>query len=215
MKKLNSRTKNIIIAACLVLLVGFVGIAAVAQSVRTKKNSQSLTDTLPLGETPEPSTYPLSSATPLPLITFPNLGETPKPSTTPKVNASQCEYLQADPTSGVAPLEVKLSASGIAVIGSNREYEFDFGDGVSVKQATTSVTHTYKGAKVYTASLRVRDNEGKLVNLGFTDCQRTITVRNSSDVKTLPKTGPSTIVLALLAPITLVGVYLIKRFRLV
>jgi PKD repeat protein len=66
----------------------------------------------------------------------------------------------ATPASGPAPLAVSLSSTGsVDPDGTIASYDWDFGDS-SPHASTGSATHTYTAAGVYTATLKVTDDNG-------------------------------------------------------
>jgi glucose/arabinose dehydrogenase len=66
--------------------------------------------------------------------------------------------LSANPSSGVAPLNVTFSAQGSSGTAPLK-YDWNFGDGTVITNTTTVTrTHTYTASGVYTATLVVRDN---------------------------------------------------------
>ena len=71
--------------------------------------------------------------------------------------------IQADVTSGPAPLTVQFDGSTSADpdLGDTLTYIWNFGDGTPATETTTATTsHVYATAGTYTASLTVRDNHG-------------------------------------------------------
>ncbi len=70
--------------------------------------------------------------------------------------------ITASPTSGIAPLEVTMSA---AVAGGDAPltYEWDFGDGATLADAL-GATHTYSTPGDYTLTFTVTDNDGDRVS---------------------------------------------------
>ena len=76
-------------------------------------------------------------------------------------NPPTCNYLNASPTSGNAPLTISFTGNGSDSDGSIVEYEFDFGDGSpKVYSSTAGATHTYNAVSTYCAKLRVKDDDG-------------------------------------------------------
>jgi PKD repeat protein len=78
--------------------------------------------------------------------------EEPQEPGTPTVEAF------ADPTSGTAPLEVFLSATGLDPDGGELAYRWTFSDGGSA--LGDSLERTYTSAGTYTATVEVTDDEG-------------------------------------------------------
>ena len=75
-------------------------------------------------------------------------------------NVEPTAVLEADPTSGDAPLLVTLDASGsFDPEGDDLTYLWTFGDGTTETTTTPIVTHTYAQGS-WTATLRVRDPQG-------------------------------------------------------
>jgi PKD repeat protein len=71
--------------------------------------------------------------------------------------------LTATPSSGLAPLQVSLDASGSTDTDTSPvdTYRFDFGDGATTAATTGAiVAHTYAAAGVYTAKVTVTDTAG-------------------------------------------------------
>jgi PKD repeat protein len=83
-----------------------------------------------------------------------------------RVNAPPTAQLFATPLQGNAPLTVNFDASGSSDSdGKIASYTFDFNDGSSaVTQASPSISHIYKTAGNYTATLRVTDTQGAVSN---------------------------------------------------
>ena len=73
-------------------------------------------------------------------------------------NESPTADISANPTNGLAPLNVAFTGSGTDSDGNVVSYAWSFGDGaVSTVQ---NPTHTYNNAGHYTATLTVTDNKG-------------------------------------------------------
>jgi PKD repeat protein len=67
--------------------------------------------------------------------------------------------INANPTSGKAPLTVTFDASGsYDPDGNITSYSWDFGDGS--QGSGTQISHTYSAARTYAVTLTVRDNQG-------------------------------------------------------
>src|SRR6185503_1966220 len=81
--------------------------------------------------------------------------------TSPPANQAPVARLAASPSSGTAPLAVRLDASASSdADGSIVSYRFDFGDGTSAGPQSSSVAnHTY-AAGSWTARVTVTDNQG-------------------------------------------------------
>jgi PKD repeat protein len=80
-----------------------------------------------------------------------------------RINSAPVAALTATPTSGTTPLAVSFDASGSSdpdVGDSIVSYRFDFGDGAVVTQSSSSASHTYTSAGIYTASVVVTDTNG-------------------------------------------------------
>src|SRR6185369_7072903 len=79
----------------------------------------------------------------------------------PPANQAPVARLTASPSSGTAPLAVRLDASASSdADGSIVSYRFDFGDGTSAGPQSSSVAnHTY-AAGSWTARVTVTDNQG-------------------------------------------------------
>jgi uncharacterized repeat protein (TIGR01451 family) len=79
-------------------------------------------------------------------------------------NAAPSAVLSASPTSGLAPLTVNLDGSRSSDADSAdtiTSYTFRFGDGSTpVTQSSPTVSHTYRDAGTYHASLTVTDSRG-------------------------------------------------------
>lgn len=86
-----------------------------------------------------------------------NVGSGPPPGDDPVAD------LQANPTTGDAPLLVDFDASGSTDDGTIEKYEFDFGDGGGWEDygTTDNAQYTYNSDGTYTARLRVTDDDGK------------------------------------------------------
>jgi hypothetical protein len=98
-------------------------------------------------------------------------------------NAAPIPILTANPTSGIAPLQVDFDGSASFDPDTDppadtiASYTFNFGDGsAEVMQSTATIQHTYMNAGVYQATLRVTDSRGK-ASAGAAD--KTITVQNA------------------------------------
>jgi PKD repeat protein len=77
----------------------------------------------------------------------------------PPPNQPPVANLQADPSSGQAPLQVQFSCNGsYDPDGSISSYRIDFGDGGVANQCP--ISHTYQEPGLYTATLTVTDNKG-------------------------------------------------------
>src|SRR5690606_33483302 len=75
------------------------------------------------------------------------------------VNIAPTASFVADPSSGVAPLEVSFDASGSEdPDGEIVSYEWDFGDGNSGEGAV--VSHTFEEPGSYEVTLTVTDDQG-------------------------------------------------------
>ena len=72
--------------------------------------------------------------------------------------------LTANPTDGLLPLTVDFdgSESNDPDAGDELTYLWDFGDGSSTETTTPTTSHAYSTQGTYTASLRVRDEQGAL-----------------------------------------------------
>ena len=184
------------------------------QSTPTPKPSVTPTPTPSVTPTPTPSVTP----TPTPSVT-------PTPSMTPAPHESKCVFLKASPTTGTAPLSVTFEASGSDNRGNIQEYEFNFGDSSSgpqiVRQTGSVATHKYENSGKYIASLLIKDSQGNWVG-DSEKCKVNIEVLEKPQVlgvKTpdqLPKTGFFTWAVGLVSvSLSLLGVFLYKRFRLV
>ncbi len=80
-----------------------------------------------------------------------------------RINSAPVAALTANPTSGTTPLAVSFNASGSSdpdLGDSIVSYQFNFGDGAVVTQSSSSVSHTYTSAGIYTASVVVTDTNG-------------------------------------------------------
>ena len=74
-------------------------------------------------------------------------------------NQAPTASINADPTSGDAPLEVTFDASGSSDSDGNiASYEWDFGDGAT--GSGSSVDHTFDSSGAYSVELTVTDNDG-------------------------------------------------------
>jgi len=79
------------------------------------------------------------------------------------INSAPVAALTATPTSGNTPLAVSFSAAGSSDPDpgdSVVSYRFNFGDGASVTQSSSSINHTYTSAGIFTASVVVTDGNG-------------------------------------------------------
>jgi PKD repeat protein len=80
-----------------------------------------------------------------------------------RIDSAPVAALTATPTSGTTPLAVSFNASGSSdpdAGDSIVSYRFNFGDGAVVTQSSSSVSHTYTSAGIYTASVVVTDTNG-------------------------------------------------------
>jgi glucose/arabinose dehydrogenase len=109
---------------------------------------------------------PYGSGKALYYTTFANGGEVHRIVYTgdnPGGNRAPNAVVSANPTSGVAPLDVSFDASGSSDpdLGDTLTYVWDFGDGSPTVESTSPTTnHTYAETNVYTATLTVRDSGG-------------------------------------------------------
>ena len=94
-------------------------------------------------------------------VTYADRGALEFQGSTPVANQPPVARLTASPSSGTAPLAVKLDASASSdADGSIVSYRFDFGDGSSAGPQSSSVaSHTY-GAGNWTAKVTVADDKG-------------------------------------------------------
>lgn len=106
--------------------------------------------------------YPKPLPTPTP---------TPVPTPQPKFD---CLSLTATPNNGTAPLNVNFVGTGSATGTTITSYQFDFGDGNKVEQASNKVSHSYAKAGDYVASLKVKTSLG--VSAAKPACQQPIKV---------------------------------------
>ncbi|MCR4405041.1 MAG: PKD domain-containing protein [Candidatus Acetothermia bacterium] len=78
-------------------------------------------------------------------------------------NAKPVAKASANPTKGVAPLEVQFDSAGSsdpdARTGETLKYSWDFGDGA--KDTTAKPKHTYQNPGTYAAKLTVTDADGE------------------------------------------------------
>ncbi len=77
-------------------------------------------------------------------------------------NKAPTAKLDANPTTGFAPLEVDFDGSESSdPDGDALTYRWDFGDGSAVQENNSDLaTHTYEKAGTYTAKLTVKDTKG-------------------------------------------------------
>lgn len=76
-------------------------------------------------------------------------------------NGAPTAAMRARPTAGTLPLVVAFDGSGSSdPEGGRLTYLWDFGDGTSITGAESTITHTYRRAGRFTATLRVRDVRG-------------------------------------------------------
>ncbi|HXS81755.1 MAG TPA: PKD domain-containing protein, partial [Methylomirabilota bacterium] len=94
-------------------------------------------------------------------VTFADRGALEFQGSSPGGNQAPVARLAASPSSGTAPLAVRLDASASSdADGSIVSYRFDFGDGTSAGPQSSSVAnHTY-AAGSWTARVTVTDNQG-------------------------------------------------------
>ncbi|MBI3892677.1 MAG: PKD domain-containing protein [Candidatus Wallbacteria bacterium] len=124
--------------------------------------------------------------------------------------------LQAENTSGSAPLDVTFHGSGVSTYGIAARYDWDFdGDGTFEysSRSASSVIHTYAEAGAYTPTLRVTDL------LGRTD-RASITVKASPGLVVQretesfdPQQGESLSVDSALSSTTSVRLRIVDRFH--
>ena len=108
---------------------------------------------------------PYNSTQALYYTTYANGGEVRRIVYAPAVNNPPTASLQANPTSGTAPLSVTFdgSTSSDPDGDSITAYAWNFGDGTATITTTTStISHTYATNGSYTASLRVSDQFGAI-----------------------------------------------------
>jgi len=86
------------------------------------------------------------------------LGTTTIPITVNPANRYPVASIQANPTSGFAPLDVSFAAGGQDPDGSIARFVWDFGDGTTGEGAF--IDHTYLNAGTYTVTLTILDNDG-------------------------------------------------------
>lgn len=125
-------------------------------------------------ETPAPTSTPVVTPTSIPT-------EVPGPTEAPTLD---CEKLEADTTAGSAPLEVTFTVTPADATG----YQFDFGDGQEKETISERVVHVYEEADSYTASARVKDEEGNL-SAQTDSCQVSISVEGAAE--TTPTAEPT------------------------
>lgn len=104
---------------------------------------------------------PSGSSQALYYTTYNNGGQVRKISSTQDFNEPPTATASASPLSGPVPLTVTFDATGSSdPEGSPLTYFWDYGDG-SPEESTQvpRIQHTYQAAGVYTATLRVRDDE--------------------------------------------------------
>jgi PKD domain len=174
-----------------------------------------------------PTVTKVPSKTPTPTA-LPSATKTPTP-----VSPVECTGLSVSAASGTAPLTVTFTVKTSRPAAEVQEYEFNFGDDsagqpVQVIQKEPVLTHRYELAGTYATSVRVRSLNGDWAGVKSA-CQKTITVRSRPEVLSstesgtlaenekgeLPTTGVSLFHSIIIATLSLVGVYLYKRFRLI
>ncbi len=118
--------------------------------------------------------------------TYANGGEVRRIAYTGTDNRAPVAVAAANPTTGPAPLTVSFDGSGSSdPDGDPLTYEWDFGDG-SARVASAKTTHTYASGGTFTATLRVRDDQGTTaaatvrINVGNTPPTPTITAPTAS-----------------------------------
>lgn len=75
----------------------------------------------------------------------------------------------------MAPLKVSYTGRGSATGQTISEYQFNFGDGAKLSQATPLTSHTYTTPGTYTATLAVKGSTGT-VSAGVPACSFKVTV---------------------------------------
>nr|WP_274387836.1 family 16 glycoside hydrolase [Salsipaludibacter albus] len=85
----------------------------------------------------------------------------------PEYNAVPDLTATAEPTSGVAPLDVAFTASATDPEGTDVTYSWDFGDG-SDTVTTADASHTYDTPGTYRASVTATDADGRSTGRAFT-----------------------------------------------
>jgi PKD repeat protein len=98
-----------------------------------------------------------------PMDRAPNTGFGQKWAVCPPPNSAPTAVLTANPTSGPPPLTVNFDGSGSKdpdAGDSIVSYTFKFGDGNSVTQTASTISHTYSKAGTYAATLTVTDSHG-------------------------------------------------------
>lgn len=211
--------KSLIIALIIIILLALGGAYAWTKMGLKERVTGSVTDTQPLGRNPSGSVIPFPSSSPVPDNSKITLASGSPLATSTPTPIQACQYLGVSATTGNTPFTAKFTVQGTAV-GANRSYIFDFGEGQTITQKETVVSHTYQKAGNYTAKLQVVDKDGKII---IGDCSKTITATTKVEVKvsptpvtsSLPKTGPESFLLLLIAPISGLGMWLYKRFKLI
>lgn len=163
--------------------------------------------------TPTPSSTPTSNPTPTPI---PTPTPSPSPSATPPTGGQvttntqpECVSLSANPTFGGATLTVSFIGKSRDLDGIIRQMEFNFGEGASQivdvsgetnRETLATVSHLYRQAGIFNASLRVKDNSGQSNEWSTTpeSCKVRIDVQGTvlggtttTTVTQLPKAGVS------------------------
>ena len=82
---------------------------------------------------------------------------------TPVISAAS-----ATPAAGAAPLKVDFTASATDPEGTALSYEWDFGVAGAAKATTKDASYTYTQRGIYTATLTVKDADGRAATRTFT-----------------------------------------------
>lgn len=171
----------------------------------TSTSTPTPTPTVTPTPTPTATPTPTPSASPTPTLT-------PTPTPTPGPMSPVCDWLNASPTSGLAPLSVNFTSQGHGVNGSFiTQYRFAFGDGNVSNQSGNTVTYTYGQPGRFTAVLTVVDNQGLTGNSD--SCRVNITPNTPSVTPPpqQPKAGTETNITIGLLFSLLAGIMLRKR----
>ena len=162
-------------------------------------------------------------------------GTTPgvvNPTTSPLYNSlyiSSCEDLDANPSTGDAPLSVDFSGAGYDPYGSIQSYIFNFGDKTAViTQEDSYVSHTFQNPGNYNVTLTIKDSKGNLKTADV--CKVEIAVTGTyqegvggyaeptvypSTASSLPKSGifdNSLTLIFITVPMAIFGILLNRKF---
>lgn len=152
--------------------------------------SPTISETPSITPTPTGGTSNGTTITPSPTPTTAPLADVANPTSTPAANqVPSCLSLNIDrATTGVAPYDVALTATGNDTDGNIAKVTFQYGDGpvdniangggIGTNSISLQTTHTYHNPGTYQAYVLLTDDKGGVSAVG--SCTQTITVTGSS-----------------------------------